>query len=76
MTKFHITMCKMAERKQRRLTKLNFEDDGDDASADNLASTDDNDSDCERDTLICTNMLTIRMVTMMDKVFLTKVTNY
>jgi len=49
MTKFHITMCKMAERKQRRLIKLIFEDDGDDASADDLASTDDNGCDSESD---------------------------
>jgi len=41
----------MAERKQRRLTKLIFEADGDDASADNLVSTDDNDSDSESDTV-------------------------
>lgn len=44
----------MAERKQRRLSaeeihKLIFEDDGDDASADDLSSTDDNDSDGESD---------------------------
>jgi len=41
MTNFHITICKMAEGKQRRLTKLIFEDDGDDASADDLALTND-----------------------------------